>query len=400
MQSISNNRVIDEHAIMNMIERQFQLTGNADQATLHSGSIQLVESIRNLVPTESSDVHLKEDHAKIIELLETGRFKGNEAGASYYEGFASTEIEEALRRMERNEHFEYLRYRHHWHQYPHIQKVRNFPVHLGIETSSVCDLRCKMCFQSDPEFRKHRDNFGFMDFGLYQRIIDEGIEKGLCSVKLSIRGEPILNPELPQMIAYAREKKLQDVMLNTNANKLTEAKSRSILAAGPHLVVFSVDADTKMLFESIRVGAVFENVVNNIVQFHDIREKEFPRSITKTRLQMTVVPETRHEIDKVKTRWQGIVDQLAIKDVLIRQHQIDDQESDKPCRVLWQRLDIHFDGSVWLCDNDYYGKYRVGNVSNENIHEIWHGQKMVNIRELHSTGCRKRIVPCKDCDGL
>lgn len=387
-------------AARRLVERQFELTGKFNDEQLRKGSKLLKEILSEKQLVESSDVQLKEDCAEIIRLLETGTFEGNEAGASQYVGFASTEIEEALRRVERNEHFEYLRYRHHWHKYPHTQKVRSFPIHLGVETSSVCDLRCKMCFQSDPAFRKQRENLGFMDFGLYRKVIDEGVESGLCSVKLSIRGEPTLNPDLPEMIKYARQSRLLDVMLNTNANQLDENKSRAILAAEPHLIIFSVDADSKELFESVRIGAKFERVVENIMRFHAIREEDFPQSITKTRLQMTVIPEARHEIEKVRQRWQGLMDQLAIKDALVRQHDRVERDVNQPCRVLWQRLDVHFDGSVWLCDNDYYGKYCVGHLSNESLYDIWHGERMTNIRKLHSTGCRKQISPCKDCDGL
>jgi len=240
-----------------------------------------------------------------------------------------------------------------------------------------------------------------MDYKLYKRIIDEGAEKGLCSAKLSVRGEPILHPRLPQMIAYARKKGLLDVMFNTNANQLDEEKSRAILHAEPHLVIFSVDADTKELFESIRIGAVFERVVHNIIRFLEIKGKEFPHSITKTRVQMTVVPEARGEIPAVRRRWQGLVDQVAIKEASVRQHKTSDVgESQRPCRVLWQRLDIHYDGSVWLCDNDYYGKYCVGHVPKESIYEIWHGEKMTKMRKIHAAGHRHDIEPCKYCDGL
>ncbi len=134
----------------------------------------------------------------------------------------------------------------------------------------------------------------------------------------------------------------------------------------------------------------------------EIKEKEFPHSLTKTRVQMTVVPEARHEIDAVRRRWQGLVDQVAIKGALVRQHQTSDvkEGSPRPCRVLWQRLDIHYDGSVWLCDNDYYGKYCVGHFPEESIYDIWHGEKMTRMRQIHAAGRRHEIEPCQYCDGL
>jgi len=387
---------------LQMTERKFKLTGKMCQEQFDKNIVSLINTIAAMKFSTTQGQEIIEDHTVILELLRSGNYCGNEAGAAQYSGFASTEIEEAIRRMGSGDCFEYLRYRHHWHKYPHELKVREFPIHLGLESSSVCDLRCKMCFQSDPTFRKRREEFGLMDYGLYTRIIDEGIDNGLCSIKLSIRGEPILNPRLPEMITYARKKGLLDVMFNTNANQLDETKSRNILSAGPTLIIFSVDADTKNIYESIRVGADFERVVQNIIRFHQIRENEFPYSKTKTRLQMTVVSETRGEIDAVRERWQDMVDQIAIKEHLIRQYESNAESlrNATPCRLLWQRLDIHFDGSVWLCDNDFYGKLCVGNVNDESIYDIWHGSIMKGVRESHKQGHKNNFAPCMNCDGL
>ncbi len=169
------------NANIRMIDRQFELTGKADRKQLRENIGVLIQTLQKMGLPDSSDTQLAEDYAEIMSLLKTGSFAGNEAGAAQYTGFAATEIEEALRRMERGEHFAYLRYRHHWHKYPHSLVVRDFPMHLGIESSSVCGLRCKMYSQSDPEFRCQKSNFGFMDYELYQRIIDEGAARGLCS---------------------------------------------------------------------------------------------------------------------------------------------------------------------------------------------------------------------------
>lgn len=384
-----------------MVDRKFELTGKLGPEQLKRSLSVLIEAIENSKPINGPDSLDRQNRNEILDLLRSGNLSGKEAGAGYYQGFAVTEIEEALRRIKSGEHLAYLTYRHHWHKYPHTLQVSTFPVHLGVETSSICDLRCKMCFQNDPVFSDKPINFGLMNFDLYRKIIDEGAQKGLCSAKLSIRGEPILHPSLPEMIAYARKQGIIEISLNTNANRLDTKKSRAILAAEPHLVIFSVDADSKKLFESIRVGAVFENIIANVTRFHEIREKEFPASITKTRIQMTVVPEARREIEAVRQRWKQIADQIAVKEALIRQ-QSPCQVSAKtrPCRVLWQRLDVHFDGTVWLCDNDYHGRYCVGDVRRQTIYEIWHGEQMKQMRRHHAAGRKNAIEPCRHCEGL
>ena len=41
-----------------------------------------------------------------------------------------------------------------------------------------------------------------MDMALFKKIIDEGAENGLYSIKLSLRGEPLLHPQIIDMVDY------------------------------------------------------------------------------------------------------------------------------------------------------------------------------------------------------
>jgi radical SAM protein with 4Fe4S-binding SPASM domain len=384
---------------VSVVERNFDLAGRMTKTELEAVRDALIVTVRQTPVGQIQDFGRHRNG--LLACLASGDISGKEAGAAQFTGFAPTELEEAARRLPRGEAAAFLLYRYLWHLCPHTRSVPAFPIHLGIESTSICNLRCTMCFQSDPDFRSDKRNFGLMDFGLYCGMIDEGADKGLCSVKLSIRGEPLLHPQLPDMIAYARSKKLLDVMLNTNATLLTEERSRALLDAEPHLIVFSIDADSKQVFESIRVGAQFETVVGNVERFLKIRSKDYPNSITRARVQMTVVPESETEIQAVRRHWTGLADQVAIKRAVVRQ-----ADGDRPtpgtwgCRVLWQRMDVHYDGSVWLCDNDYHGKCQLGDLHQESLDSIWRSARMESLRVLHASGRRAQIPPCRSCTGL
>jgi len=49
-------------------------------------------------------------------------------------------------------------------------KVAQLPVRLWIESTSRCNLKCGYCPNKDVVKEDH----GFMDFGLYTSIIDQG----------------------------------------------------------------------------------------------------------------------------------------------------------------------------------------------------------------------------------
>jgi len=68
-----------------------------------------------------------------------------------------------------------------------------------------------------------------------------------------------------------------------------------------------------------------------------------------------------------------------------------------PCFILWNSLCIRPDGKISLCCQDVYGKYTLGDVSNNTLHEIWHSKELNNLREKLKVG-RDGLALCEHCD--
>ena len=100
---------------------------------------------------------------------------------------------------------QFKEYRRRWHENPTNFIVDGFPIHLDIESTNACNLRCPFCATTFGNWGPHRK--GLMDLSLFKKVIDEGVENGLCSIKLSLRGEPMLHPQLYEMVRYAKEMK-------------------------------------------------------------------------------------------------------------------------------------------------------------------------------------------------
>jgi radical SAM protein with 4Fe4S-binding SPASM domain len=293
---------------------------------------------------------------------------------------------------------EYLIFRYKFYEYPNQKTVSNFPIYLLIEPVSSCNLRCTMCFQIDETFTKSKEFMGMIDLELFKQIIDEAHKNGTKAITLASRGEPTLHPNLDKMLEYCKDKFLE-FKLNTNAIKLSEKLCHTILQSNVTDIVFSVDSYQKKSYESIRVGGNFDILLKNIKRFHEIRKNFYPNSKCATRISGVKVDQ-KMDSNEFKNFWQDIVDHVAMVDLQYRwdtYHNPTDVASNDPCRYLWERMYIWYDGTVNPCDTDYKSELSTGSIKNNSISEIWNGKEYSLLRNSHLNGQRTKCYPCDRC---
>lgn len=298
----------------------------------------------------------------------------------------------------------YKEYRKKWIDNPRNFIVDNAPLHVDIEATNLCNLKCPMCFRTVKINNLNKDEIfesGYINFDLYKKIIDEAVEIGVYSVKLNWMGEPLMHPRIADMISYAKQKGIEDVMLNTNAVLLTEKMSEEIIAAGLDKIFFSFDSPIKENYEKIRIGANFENTLNNIKKFMEIRNsKEKITCIART--SMVVMENNKEEYNDYIDLFSKIVDIVSHFDCIDWNKEMDDEEgnykdSEFICSQLWQRICITWDGQAMPCCCDIDKKYILGNVKNNTLKELWNGDKFKKIRELHKNSLWYKCSMCKKC---
>jgi len=291
----------------------------------------------------------------------------------------------------------YLIFRYKFKIYPLLKQLTDFPTHLLIEPVSYCNLRCRMCFQTDKTFTK-KPYLGQMDIRLFKKILDEAVKHGCRALTMASRGEPLLHPKFGEILKYVKGK-FFDLKINTNAMLLDEEKSRQILENKVTELVFSVDSTKKDKYERIRINGRFEDVVNNIRRFHEIRKKEFPDSKCRTRVSAVMCTKNFDTKNFIKF-WQKKVDNIAcvpMEDRWDTYNNKPTQDNLRPCYVLWERMYVWFDGTVNPCDYDYKSYLKVGNASNSTLSAIWQGEKFNKLRKYHLAGKRQKFNPCDRC---
>ncbi len=127
---------------------------------------------------------------------------------------------------------------------------------INLEPTFRCNLFCEMCprFSSvDP----HLD----MSMTTYSRIV-EAMHLA-HTVDLTGWGEPMLHPQIYDMVRMAREKDCVTTM-TSNGTVLNSRNAARLIEAGMNRLTVSIDGLKAETFEAVRPGASFEKVTANL----------------------------------------------------------------------------------------------------------------------------------------
>ncbi|MFH1423802.1 MAG: radical SAM/SPASM domain-containing protein [Candidatus Nealsonbacteria bacterium] len=289
----------------------------------------------------------------------------------------------------------FLEYRKNWEERPKTFTAGEFPLHLDIEGTCLCNLKCSFCATNYEPIGGQ----GLMSFDTFKKIINEGSAHGLCAVKFNSggRGEPLLNKDLPEMIAYAKKKGIMDIYFNTNAVLLTPETSKKLIESGLDRISISFEGTTAEVYEKYRAGASFEKVLKNIKDFVQLRN-EMKKEKPLVRIQTVALPELVPVMDEYKHFWEKIADEIAFIDFKDYSHLNQDLIGDWACPYLWQRMMVRWDGTITICQFAYSDSYNLGNINQgDTIQAAWRGKAMEEIRELNKKGRAHQIKICNGC---
>lgn len=295
---------------------------------------------------------------------------------------------------------DFAEYRSLWSLVSRKPFLTGFPLHLDVELTSRCNLRCKMCFQQHIEGRRTD-----MSEEVFKKMVDEGAREGLCAMKLQSRGESLLHPKVLDFLGYAKEKGILDLHLTTNGLLLKEEKIKGLIDNGLDLLILSFDEEHR---EACRMEKKeYIDFMQNVVGTVDMYRKKNQKSRLKIRIQTCISgysPETITMMEQENKELFPEADLILINPIYESfeedPHLKDlDNYDFYPCSYLWQRLTVYADGSVTTCSRDYNCKYnRIGSVEVSSIKDIWHSAAMNDLRNSHLNGRRKDFHICAVCE--
>jgi MoaA/NifB/PqqE/SkfB family radical SAM enzyme len=274
-------------------------------------------------------------------------------------------------------------------------QVATPPLCLDLEVAAICDLACPYCYR-----QTYTTPDKIMKIDLAKYLIKEAAELGIPSIKFNWRGEPLLNPNLTDLIGYAKELGIIDTIINTNATQLNREKAKKLIQSGVDYVIFSFDGGTSATYEKNRIGRfgnnLFTDVVSNIKGFCQLKE-EMGYAFPWTKIQMVLTPESYGEQSEFRDLFSGCVDEVVVNqysergldlDLLSESEvkiymekiakaslppntafmklpsgEIQVAKSRLPCHQPFQRLLVTYDGRVSMCCYDWGSMHTVGYVA-------------------------------------
>lgn len=292
----------------------------------------------------------------------------------------------------------FIEYRKAWKDNPANQIVGEFPLHLDVEVTNTCNLRCSMCQIPFREMER-----GFMEFKLYKKIICEIKKHELPSIKFNFRGEPLRNPAITEFVKLAKEAGILEVQFNSNGALLNENLSEALIKAGLDRIKFSVDSIIPEKYNEIRRGAKYDKTVDNILEFIEIRNR-LGKKLPSVQVQMVLMDSNKSEVSKYIEFWQDKVNRIGFSRYRAGNNRIGETGRVEmttqrfPCHQLWQRLVVLWDGTVLMCCGDHHALNPIGNVKQQSIAEIWKSEELNTIRKCHLQNKYDEILPCVDCE--
>jgi radical SAM protein with 4Fe4S-binding SPASM domain len=285
--------------------------------------------------------------------------------------------------------------------------IQMFPIY-------ACNFRCNYCvFSTEREKRGFISDKVTMDFGLYQKCIDEIAEfpAKLRVLRFVGMGEPLLHPRIADMVAYAAGKKVAERLeILTNASLLSAVMSDALLAGGLNRLVVSLQGTTAERYRSVCGAKIdFDEFLSNLHYFYEHKGRAHMHiKIIDYALEGEEDEKRFYELfgdlcDTIGIEHAGPIfpfvnyeEVLKDRDISITQFGLKATEV-RVCPQPFFTLQINPDGKVVPCYSIVYPGI-MGDCSHQSIRDIWNGPQYQHFRRAMLDGVTCASEVCSECN--
>lgn len=198
------------------------------------------------------------------------------------------------------------------------ERLMGRPYKMKIESTNICNTRCQLC-PTGIGLRGRRK--GRMEYSQYTKLIDQ-LKHHLFALDLSMWGDPLVAPDIYEMIRYAHGKGIWTyISSNLHGFKIEPRKQRDgtladkddatrLIESGLDMLTCSLHGATQETFQIYQPGKDFGDAITKIR--HIVQTKRRLGSSTPAiQLNYVVTKHNEHEIEAFKE----LADELGCKPV-------------------------------------------------------------------------------------
>ena len=311
-----------------------------------------------------------------------------------------------------------------------LVRISHAPLFVSVEPAAVCQLHCPECpvafgnkvakvhttplneqatYASALPKNSKFLRTPFMSMKVFRKVLAE-VKAYAHTMQFYFQGEPLLNQDLPQMIAEAHEAGLYTIV-STNAQAMTPEMAQALVNAGLSRIIISMDGLTQTTYGAYRVGGDIEKCKAALRWLREAKGK------TVIELQCLRLKTNEHEWQELKRVYKSLgADTLTLKTA-----QLYDYEKGHPlmpsdgrysryekgadglfhrkhlhrgCLRVWSGVVVTTTGEVLPCCYDKNHAFAYGNIADAPIAELFRNEKAQAFRRA---ALREQPKICQEC---
>ncbi len=295
------------------------------------------------------------------------------------------------------------------------------PFTLLIEPTGLCNFRCVQCFQSIRQENYFTRTRMHMPLERFRRIIDQVKAwpgEKLKVLKLSLYGEPLLNPDFAEMLKIASEADIADrIETTSNVSLLTpEVAAAMIKYQLDYLRVSIYAADPERHREITGSPILPEKIHENL---RILRDMKLQAGSNRPFVSPKMLESYDEENERFLAMYRDVGDELYLdkphnwiqveESTFMEKYyreksgsaEDDFRRHSTPktaCPMAFTTMAIRANGDVSPCCIDFIGGTNIGNMDDMNLRSLWESKEWYEFQKLQLENRKSENFSCARCD--
>ena len=268
-----------------------------------------------------------------------------------------------------------------------------------------------------------------MPISLFERVLDQ-VQKTAHTMQFYFQGEPLLNKQLPEMIARAHQAGLYTIV-STNAQALNRSMAEALVKSGLSRIIVSIDGFSEESYAAYRVGGSLHRALEGLQYLQEAKVQN--GSPIRIEMQVLRLRTNEHEWSWIKKHYK----KLGATHLVFKTAQLYDFEHGhplmptnerysrykktadgtyvhkkhlplalsplrllalQPCFRLWSGCVITTTGEVLPCCYDKDHHHSLGNITIQSLADIFHSKRANALRWCILKNPNQLPKMCKNCN--